>query len=65
MPAGKDSLCVTVTLNKEELQFLEERIEYLKEKRGTSRISKSEAIRHAICQTSYKRDRKVKKDDEE
>lgn len=56
MPAGKDSICVTVTLNIEELELLEERIEYLKEKRGTTRVSKSEAIRHAICQTNYKRD---------
>lgn len=64
MPAGKDSICVTVTLNKEELALLEERIEYLKEKRGTTRVSKSEAIRHAICQTNYKRDRKGKKDED-
>lgn len=56
MPAGKDSICVTVTLNIEELELLEERIEYLKEKRGTTRVSKSEAIRHAICQTNYKKD---------
>lgn len=60
----RKSLCVTVTLNEEELTLLEERIEYLKEKRGTSRVSKSEAIRHAISQTNYKRDKKSKKDDE-
>lgn len=60
MPAGKDSVCVTVTLNKEEQLLLEERIEYLKEKRGTSRVSKSDAIRHALSQTNYKRDRKAK-----
>lgn len=63
MQTGKDSICVTVTLNKEELALLEERIEYLKEKRGTTRVSKSEAIRHAISQTNYKRDRKSNKDD--
>ncbi len=60
MPAGKDSVCVTVTLNREEMALLEERIEYLKEKRGTTRVSKSEAIRHAIFQTNYKRDKKSK-----
>lgn len=60
MPAGKDSVCVTVTLNREEMTLLEERIEYLKEKRGTTRVSKSEAIRHAISQTNYKRDKKSK-----
>lgn len=64
MPAGKDSICVTVTLNAEEYKLLQDRIEYLKEKRGTDRISKSEAIRHAISQTNYKRDRKGKKDEE-
>lgn len=56
-------LCVTVTLNDEELAMLEERIEYLKEKRGTTRVSKSEAIRHAIMQKSYKRERKTKNEE--
>ena len=64
MPAGKDSVCVTVTLNKDEFALLEERIQYLKEKRGTTRVSKSEAIRHAISQTNYKRDRKAMKDED-
>ena len=64
MPAGKNSTCVTVVLNDEEMELLNERIEYLKEKRGTTRVSKSEAIRHAICQTNYKRDKKAKKDED-
>jgi hypothetical protein len=58
MPAGKDSICVTIILNQEEMKLLEERIEYLKAKSGATRVSKSEAIRHAIRQTGYKEDSK-------
>ncbi len=54
-------MCVTVTLNDEELEMLQERIEYLKEKRATTRVSKAEAIRHAIAQTNYKRETKSRK----
>ena len=55
MGKGKDSIVVTVTLNKDEYALLQDRIDYLKEKRGTTRVSISEAVRHAICQTNYKR----------
>lgn len=58
MPASKDNVCVTVILNKDELKLLEDRIEYLKAKSGATRVSKSEAIRHAISQTNYKEDNK-------
>ncbi|MBQ8636222.1 hypothetical protein IJ425_08740 [bacterium] len=52
----KKNMVVTVSLNEEEIALLEERIEYLKEQRGVgSRVTKAEAIRHAICQTSYRR----------
>lgn len=55
----KKNMVVTVSLNEEEIALLEERIEYLKEQRGVgSRVTKAEAIRHAICQTSYKRGKK-------
>lgn len=51
-------MIVTVDLNDEELKALQERMDYLQEKRKTKRISKSDAIRHAIMQTSYKRKKK-------
>jgi len=49
---------VTVDLNEEELKALQERMDYLQEKRKSKRISKSDAIRHAIMQTGYKRKKK-------
>lgn len=49
---------VTVSLNDEEQALLQERIEYLKNQREGSRVTQAEAIRHAICQTSYKRAKK-------
>jgi hypothetical protein len=56
------ALVVTVSLNQEEVDLLNERIEYLREQRGLGcRVSKAEAIRHAICQTSYKRRDTTKK----
>ena len=57
MARNDDTVCrVTVCLNEEELALLNERIDYLEQQRGVgSRVTKSEAIRHAICQTSYKR----------
>lgn len=55
------NMVVTVSLNAEEQELLNERIEYLKEQRGVGcRVTKAEAIRHAICQTSYKRGKKNK-----
>lgn len=59
MPAGKESVCVTVTLNREEMALLEERIQYLKKLRNTTRVSKSDAIRHALSQKNYKRAKKA------
>lgn len=53
------NMVVTVTLNEAEQELLNERIEYLIEQRGVGcRVTKAEAIRHAICQTSYKRGKK-------
>ena len=55
----KTGIVVTVSLNAEEVAMLNERIEYLREQRGMGcRVTKAEAIRHAICQTSYKRGKK-------
>lgn len=59
MPAGKENVCVTVTLNREEMALLEERIQYLKKLRNTTRVSKSDAIRHALSQKNYKRAKKA------
>lgn len=59
MLAGKESVCVTVTLNREEMALLEERIQYLKKLRNTTRVSKSDAIRHALSQKNYKRAKKA------
>lgn len=55
------NMVVTVTLNEDEQVLLNERIEYLKAQRGVGcRVTKAEAIRHAICHTGYRRDKKNK-----
>lgn len=59
MAEKSTAMVVTVSLNEEEVALLNERMDYLKEQRGVgSRVTKAEAIRHAICQTSYKRGKK-------
>ena len=60
----KDKLCVTVYLNAEEQKALQERMDYLQEKQGYGKITKTDAIRHAIMQTGYKRTKKQKDEDE-
>lgn len=55
----KDSKYVSVSLDKDDLALLEERIRYLREKTGL-RVSIAEAIRHAVRNTSYKREKKSK-----
>ena len=60
---SKGLTCVTTYLNAEEMKALEERMSYLQEKQGYGKVTKSDAIRHAIMQTSYKRDKKEKKED--
>ena len=59
----KKSLVVTVSLNDEEQAALYERMDYLSAKNRGRRISKAEAIRHAILATGYKRGNGAKKDD--
>lgn len=51
-------MVVTVTLNKEEAQLLQELIEYLQKKESYARVTKSDAIRHAITQSDYKKRKK-------
>lgn len=48
MSVKDGTLCVTTTLEENEQAQLEELVEYLKKKRGTKRISKSEALREAL-----------------
>ena len=57
---SKGLTCVTVYLNAEEMKALEDRMAYLQEKHGYRKVTKSDAVRHAIMQTSYKRDKKSK-----
>lgn len=54
---------LTILLTDEEQQAIEERREYLRQKTGLTRISKGEAVRHAIMQTNYKRSNKKKSED--
>ena len=59
----KDKLCVTVYLDEEEQKALQERIDYLQERKGYGKVTKTDALRHAIMQTGYKRNRKSKDED--
>lgn len=59
------NITVSVIVNEEEQQAIEERREYLRQKTGLTRISKADAIRHAIMQTNYKRQGKKNSDDED
>jgi len=47
------STTVTISLNEEEMEVLQRRIKFLKELRQTTRVSKSEAIRHALMNEDY------------
>ena len=57
-------MVVTVKLNDQEEALLQERIDYLQQQRRGSRVTKSEAIRHAITQTNYKKRTADKKESE-
>ena len=51
-------MVVTVKLNEQEVALLKERIDYLQQQRRGFRVTKSEAIRHAITQSDYKKRKK-------
>ena len=61
MPNKRKVLSVVIDDRME--QLLKERMEYLQEKRPDANITISDAVRHAITQTSYKK--KGKKTTEE
>lgn len=46
---------ITVRVDDEIERLLDERIEYLKKSWGVDRVTKSDAIRHAITRTGYSR----------
>ncbi len=49
---------ITVELDETTLILLQERIEYLQSKRLGCKVTVSDAVRHALSNTSYKRAKK-------
>lgn len=56
---------ITVVIDDRMELLLKERMEYLQEKRPDTTVTLSDAVRHAITQTSYKKRGKKNSDDEE
>ena len=53
---------LSVEINESMEQLLQERIEYLQAKNPHTKITKSDAVRHAICHTGYKREKNKRTD---
>jgi len=56
---------LTVEIDDEIEAALEERMEYLRTKQRYRRVTKSDAVRHALLSTGYKRPGKNKSDDDD
>lgn len=56
--SGKKYRYITVRVDDEIEQLLEERMEYLKKSWKVARVTKSDAIRHALTRTGYSRKKK-------
>jgi hypothetical protein len=52
----KDKKCVTVYLDQEELAALEDRMNYLQQKQGYGKVTKTDAVKHAIMQKTYRKE---------
>lgn len=54
--------CVTVLLNDIEWEALEKRMDYLRGQNSSGRVTRSDAIRHAVMSTGYTRQAKKNAD---
>lgn len=65
MFVGKKYEYVTVRIDEETKAALDKRIEYLQETWGVHKVTKSDAIRHAIMKTGYSRSKKNGRSDDD
>lgn len=54
---------LSVVIDEETYQALQERISYLQARRPGSKVTTSDAVRHALIHTAYKRHGKKKDED--
>lgn len=58
----KKRIRLSVEIDENMQALLKERMEYLQEKRPECKVTISDAIRHAICYTGYKKKKSSKED---
>ena len=55
---NKKRIRISVEIDEETEAMLQERVAYLQEKRKGTKVTVSDAVRHALCNQSYKRGKK-------
>lgn len=55
---NKKRIRISVEIDEEMDALIKERIEYLQSKRQGTKVTVSDAVRHALCNQSYKRGKK-------